>query len=215
MNPSSPALFVTGIGTDVGKTVVAAILAKALEADYWKPIQAGVVPGTDGGTISELVPGVLVHPEAYRLALPVSPHAAAEAEGVTLSLKAILATRPVTSRPLVIEGAGGALVPLAPGLLLADLIRALDVPVVLVSRHYLGSINHTLLTVEALRARRIPILGIVFNGPPTPASETFILKHTGLTALPGLPEEPSLTPAVISRHAASFRAWWLGSRMVG
>lgn len=198
-------LFVTGIGTDVGKTVVAAILTKALGADYWKPVQAGLEPGTDAGTIAALVPEATRHPEAYRLRLPASPHAAAAAEDLTLTLETILAVRPLTDKPLVIEGAGGLLVPLAKGLLVIDLIEALRVPVVLVSRHYLGSINHTLLSVEALRARQIPIAGLVFNGEPTPATESFILAHTGLPVLPGLPPEPALTPAIISRHAGRFR----------
>ena len=195
--------FVTGIGTDVGKTVVAAILTRALGADYWKPVQAGVEPGTDRGAVHALVPAATCHPEAYRLQLPASPHAAAAAEGVTLTLAALLAARPQTTRPLVVEGAGGVLVPLAPGLLLIDLIAALALPVVLVSRHYLGSINHTLLTVEALRSRRIAIAGLVFNGPPTPASESFILAQTGLPVLLRVPEMPAITAEVISRLAAT------------
>lgn len=196
-------LFVTGIGTDVGKTVVAAVLTKALGADYWKPVQAGTELSTDGGTVRTLVPEARVHPEAYRLRLPASPHAAAAAEGATITLAEILARWPRATSPLVIEGAGGVLVPLAPGLLLIDLIKALAVPVVVVSRHYLGSINHTLLTVEALRARGVPIAGIVFNGPPTPASETAICEHTGLPVLLRIPEETAITRAVISRLAAS------------
>ncbi len=195
-------LFVTGIGTDVGKTVVSAILTKALGADYWKPVQAGLAPGTDKGTVAALVPNAICHPEAYRLALPASPHAAAAAEGRTLTLNEILAARPVTARPLVIEGAGGVLVPLAPGLLVIDLMQALGVPVVVVSRHYLGSINHTLLTIEALNARRIPIAGLVFNGPPTPETETFILNQTRLPLLLHLPELPDITPEAVARIAA-------------
>ncbi len=201
-----PSFFVTGIGTDVGKTVVAAILTRALIADYWKPVQAGTEPATDGGTLAALVPGARCHPEAYRLQMPASPHAAAAAEGLTLSLDTILAARPETAgRSLIIEGAGGVLVPLAPGLLIIDLIQALNVPVVVVSRHYLGSINHTLLTVEALRARQVPIAGIVFNGEPNAASESFILNHTGLPTLPAVLPEPALTAAVISRYAERFR----------
>ncbi len=198
-------LFVTGIGTDVGKTVAAAVLVRALGADYWKPVQAGTAPATDGGTVAALVPAAVCHPEAYRLALPASPHAAAAAEGITLSLETILAARPQTARPLVIEGAGGVLVPLAPGVVVLDLIAALGVPVVVVSRHYLGSINHTLLTVEALRARQVPIVGLVFNGPPTPATETFIEEYTRLPVLLRLPEAPDgVTAAVISRWAEGW-----------
>ena len=188
-----PTLFVTGIGTDVGKTVAAALLTRALRADYWKPVQAGTAPATDGGTVAALVPGAVCHPEAYRLALPASPHAAAAAEGLTLTLEHILAARPRTTNRLIIEGAGGVLVPLAPGLLLVDLIAALNVPVVVVSRNYLGSINHTLLTVEALRARHIPIAGLIFNGPPTPATEGFIEQHTNLPVLLRIPEMEEVT----------------------
>ncbi len=195
-------LFVTGIGTDVGKTVVAAVLTKAFDATYWKPIQAGLEPLTDAGTVQGLVPNARIHPEAYRLQLPASPHAAAAVEGRTLTLETLLAAQPPTTGPLIVEGAGGVLVPLAPGLLLIDLMVALALPVVVVSRHYLGSLNHTLLTVEVLRARGLPIAGLVFNGPPTPASESFLLDHTGLPLLLRVPEEPTITPEVISRLAS-------------
>ena len=201
-------LFVTGIGTDVGKTVVSAILTEALQADYWKPVQAGLEPSTDAGTVRGLVqnPSSRFHPERYRLQLPASPHAAAAAEGLTLHAGDF--QLPVTANHLVVEGAGGLLVPLAPGLLLVDLVPLLGLEVIVVSRHYLGSINHTLLTLEALQNRGLPVRGLVFNGDPNPATEEFISQHTGVTVLPRLRPEPEVSPAAVSRYATEFRAWF-------
>ncbi|PJJ59826.1 dethiobiotin synthase [Hymenobacter chitinivorans] len=201
-------LFVTGIGTDVGKTVVAAILTQALQADYWKPVQAGLEPTTDTATVRNLVsnPHSVFHPEAYRLQLPASPHAAAAAEHLTIQAGAF--QLPVTANHLVVEGAGGLLVPLAPGLLLADLIAPLGLEVVVVSRNYLGSINHTLLTLEALQQRGLRVRGLVFNGEPTPATEDFIAQHTGLPIMPRVHPETDVSAATVSRYAPTFRAWF-------
>ncbi|GAA3995552.1 dethiobiotin synthase [Hymenobacter fastidiosus] len=200
-------LFITGIGTDVGKTIVSAILTEALQADYWKPVQAGLTPTTDAATVRSLVqnPVSRFHPERYRLQLPASPHAAAAAEGVTLRPGDF--SIPATANHLIVEGAGGLLVPLAPGFLLADLIGQLGLEVVVVSRNYLGSINHTLLTLEALRTRGITVRGLVFNGEPNPATEDFIREHSGVPVMPRLRPEAEVTPAVVSRYAAEFRAW--------
>lgn len=201
-------LFITGIGTDVGKTLVSAILTEALQADYWKPVQAGLEPTTDAATVRSLVqnPVSRFWPERYRLQLPVSPHAAAAAEGLTLRPKDF--QLPATDNHLLVEGAGGLLVPLAPGFLLADLIQLFALDVVVVSRNYLGSINHTLLTLEALRARGIRVRGLVFNGEPTPATENFIQQHTGVPLMPRVLPEAEVTPAVVSRYAAQFQAWF-------
>ncbi len=203
-------LFITGIGTDVGKTVVAAILTEALQADYWKPVQAGLEPTTDTATVRSLVqnPVSRFHAERYRLQLPASPHAAAAAENLTL--QAADFQLPVTDNHLIVEGAGGLLVPLAPGLLIADLAQQLQLDIIVVSRNYLGSINHTLLTLEALRARGLRVRGLVFNGEPTPPTENFIKQHTSVPLLPRLLPEPELSPAVVSRYAAEFRAWFGG-----
>ncbi|MCB2407957.1 dethiobiotin synthase [Hymenobacter lucidus] len=201
-------LFITGIGTDVGKTFVAAILTEALRADYWKPVQAGLLPTTDTATVRGLVSNgqSVFHPEAYRLQLPASPHKAAAAEQVTIAAEAF--QLPATTNHLVVEGAGGLLVPLAPGLLLADLIAPLGLEVVVVSRHYLGSINHTLLTLEALRQRGLPVRGLVFNGEPNPATEDFISQHTGVPIMPRVQPETEVSPATVSRYAPAFRAWF-------
>ncbi|QNE39963.1 dethiobiotin synthase [Hymenobacter sp. NBH84] len=201
-------LFITGIGTDVGKTVVAAILTEALGADYWKPVQAGLTPTTDAATVRSLVSNAdsQFHPEAYRLALPASPHAAAAAEGIALTPSAF--RLPHTDNHLVVEGAGGLLVPLAPGFLMVDLLAQLDLAAVVVSRNYLGSINHTLLTLEALRQRQVPVRGLVFNGEPTPATEDFIAQHTGVPIMPRVLAEPVLDATVIRRYAEEFREWF-------
>ena len=201
-------LFITGIGTDIGKTIVAAILTEALQADYWKPVQAGLTPATDAGTVRELVqnPVSHFHPERFRLQLPASPHAAAAAEGRTLRPADF--ALPATANHLIVEGAGGLLVPLAPGFLVVDLIAQLGLDVVVVSRNYLGSINHTLLTLEALRARGLPVRGLIFNGEPTPATEDFIRQHTAVPILPRLRPEAEISAAVVSRYAAEFRQWF-------
>ncbi|GAA3944099.1 dethiobiotin synthase [Hymenobacter algoricola] len=201
-------LFITGIGTDVGKTLVSAILTEALQADYWKPVQAGLTPTTDAATVRGLVQNQTsrFHPERYRLQLPASPHAAAAAEGITLRPEDF--QLPATDNHLIVEGAGGLLVPLAPGLLMADLMQQFGLDVVVVSRNYLGSINHTLLTLEALQTRGLRVRGLVFNGEPNPATEDFICQHTGVPVMPRLRAEAEVSPAVVSRYAAEFRAWF-------
>lgn len=201
-------LFITGIGTDVGKTVVSAILTEALHADYWKPVQAGLEPATDAGTVRRLVSNPVSHfwPERYRLQLPASPHAAAAAEGITLRPSDF--HLPSTTNHLLVEGAGGLLVPLASGFLIADLIQHLNLEVVVVSRNYLGSINHTLLTLEALHARGLRVRGLVFNGDPNPATEEFIAQHTGVPIMPRISPEAEVSTEMVSRYAAEFREWF-------
>jgi dethiobiotin synthetase len=194
-------IFVTGIGTDVGKTVVSAILTEALQADYWKPVQSGSVELTDSHKVKSLVsnPRTVFHPETYLLQAPLSPHAAAALEGIEIDLAAI--ARPQTQNRLVVEGAGGLFVPLNANYLMVDLIRHLQLPVVVVSANYLGSINHTLLTLEALRSRHIPVAGLIFNGAPNPATEDYILQYAGVPKLLSVLPEDTLTPAVIRRYA--------------
>ncbi|KUG07218.1 ATP-dependent dethiobiotin synthetase BioD [Solirubrum puertoriconensis] len=196
-------LFVTGIGTDVGKTVAAAVLVQALGADYWKPVQAGGLDFTDSDTVRSLVSNSAshFHPERHRLQMPASPHRAAAAEGITIQLNDF--RLPATNNHLVVEGAGGLLVPLAPGLLVADLVKHLGLGVVVVSRHYLGSINHTLLTLEVLRQRGIPLRGLVFNGDSQldAPSEEAILHHTPAPVLFRLQQEVQLNAATVARYA--------------
>ena len=155
-------LFITGIGTDVGKTIAAAIITEALEADYWKPIQAGDLENSDSHKIQSLVANqkTKIHPNSYLLHTPASPHYAATLDGITIDVKKI--TEPKTKNHLVIEGAGGILVPLNETQTIADIVQK-EYKVIVVSRHYLGSINHTLLTIEALQNRKINVAGIIFN----------------------------------------------------
>jgi dethiobiotin synthetase len=159
-------LFVTGTDTDVGKTVAAASLTLGLDAYYWKPIQAGLTPSTDTGDVSGWtgLPKERFLPETYRLREPMSPHAAAEIEGVEIELGQILDVDLPLDRPVIVEGAGGLMVPLNGDTLMVDLIGRLAMPVVLVARTGLGTLNHTLLSVAELRRRSIPILGVVLNG---------------------------------------------------
>jgi dethiobiotin synthase len=153
---------VTGTDTGVGKTVVSAILCARLGAGYWKPIQTGME--TDSATIRKWMPSTEVFREAYSLAEPLSPHAAAKMEGIEISLAKIVASKPNCLRPMVIEGAGGVLVPINDRDFIIDLLAALKFPAVVVSRSGLGTINHTLLTLSALRAKQIPIAGVVMVG---------------------------------------------------
>lgn len=194
--------FVTGIGTDVGKTLVSAILVEALHADYWKPIQAGDLENTDTMKVQALVSNARsqFHAEAYRLSQAMSPHAAAAMDGITIELKNI--SVPNTSNPLVIEGAGGLMVPLNDQFLVIDLIAKLNTEAILVSSNYLGSINHTLLTVAALKNKNIPIAGIIFNGSPAITTEEFILKYTELKCLLRIKEEEKIDKSTILNYSA-------------
>lgn len=171
--------FITGIGTNVGKSVVALILAERLMADYWKPIQAGNLEFTDSDFIRRLLSNgqSLVHPERFRLSLAASPHKSAAQEGVRITLDDF--TLPEIDRPLVVEGAGGLMVPISETLLMADLIEKFDVEAILVVRNYLGCINHSLLSYTYLCERNIKIRAVVFNGFMDPDSANIIAAHIG------------------------------------
>lgn len=195
-------VFVTGIGTGIGKTAISAIICSALKADYWKPVQAGNLEQTDSDTVRALAPKIKIHPERFLLKEPMSPHAAAKREGVAIRLEDF--KLPETQAPLVVEGAGGLLVPLNSEHTVIDLIERLKTPVILVSQNYLGSINHTLLSLEALRIRRIPILGLVFNGPEAPDSQSILLEKSGLPMLLRVQPELQLNPEIIERYAGLF-----------
>ena len=181
------AIVVTGTDTDIGKTVFAAALAGALGAHYWKPVQAGLDDGSDRERVARLsnLPAERLLPESYRLKTPCSPHRAAEIDGVTID-PARLAL-PAVPGPLVVEGAGGALVPVTRELLFADLFARWGAPVVLVARTALGTINHSLLSIEAIRARGVPILGVAFIGDAVEDSEATIASIGGVRRLGRLP----------------------------
>lgn len=197
-------LFVTGIDTGIGKTIVSAILVEKLQADYWKPVQSGDLEQSDTMTVRSLVSNRVsrFHQEAFRLSQPHSPHKSAALDGITIRLDDF--QPPATTRPLIIEGAGGLLVPLNRQDLMVDLIAHLGAEVVVVSKNYLGSINHTLLTLNILKTRNLTVHGIVFNGKANPDSEEIILNFSGARCLGKIPELPSIDREHIRGAAESI-----------
>ena len=190
--------IVAGIGTEIGKTVVSAILTAGLKADYWKPVQAGDLDQGDAYWIRNWVPSATVHPSTYALTQPMSPHSAAEIDGITITLENF---KIPTDQTLIVELAGGIMVPLNDRETNLDFIKHLNLPVILVSKNYLGSINHTLLSFEILKQHGIPMAGIVFNGPENPSGEKFILNHTGLPLILRVNTESEINEAVIASYA--------------
>ena len=197
-------LFVTGISTDVGKTITSAIIVEALEADYWKPVQAGDLENSDSHKIKSKISNTKtkIFDNSYKLNTPASPHLAAEIDGITIDLKQI--KEPKTDNHLVIEGAGGIFVPLNEKDTIIDLIQP-DYKIVVVSRHYLGSINHTLLTVEAIKNRGFDVHGIIFSGSENKSTESLILNKTGIKFIGRIDEEPYFDQNVIKEYADLFR----------
>lgn len=185
---------VTATDTNVGKTVFAAALTQAIGGHYWKPVQAGTSSPTDRDIVTSLsgVAPKRIHPELYRLRMPASPHIAASAENVVLDIERL--TRLPTSEPLVVEGAGGVLVPLTDADLQIDLFSAWSLPVIVCARTSLGTINHTLLTLEALRNRDIPCAGLAFIGDANEPVETTIERLSKTPRLGRLPILDPLTP---------------------
>lgn len=197
-------LFITGISTDVGKTIASAIIVEALQADYWKPIQAGDLNHSDTHKVQSLVSNSqsYFHSNSYALQTPASPHLAAAIDGLTIAMNQI--QEPKTNNHLVVEGAGGILVPLNETQSVVDLIQP-DYKVIVVSRHYLGSINHTLLTIEALQNRQIQVAGIIFSGDENTSSESIILSRTAVPFLGRIAQEPYFDSNVILEYAELFR----------
>jgi len=201
-------IFVTGIHTGIGKTVVSAILTESLEADYWKPIQAGDLKNSDTMAVKRLISNPIsdFHSEAYRLTKPLSPNVAAAADGITIKMDKIHSSLPVTSNGhLIIEGAGGAMSPISDSEVVLDLIERLDAEAIVVSKHYLGSINHTLLTIDAIQQRGIPLLGIIFNGGPNRGSVDFIMNYSRAKLLGFIDEEKIIDKKVVKKYATAFR----------
>ena len=197
-------LFITGIGTDVGKTITSAIITQSLEADYWKPIQAGDLDNSDSHKIQRYISNTktVIFENSYKLKTPASPHLAAELDGITIDFKNI--TEPITNNHLIIEGAGGILVPLNNEDCIIDLIKS-DYKIIVVSRHYLGSINHTLLTFEALKSRNLSVAGIIFSGDENKATEEIILNKTKAKVIGRIDNEPYFDQNVIQYYADEFR----------
>ncbi len=190
--------FVTGTDTDVGKTVVSAWLLAHLDAAYWKPVQAGTEPATDSATVRRLaeLSGDRILPEAYVLPDAIAPHEAARRAGVVIDM-AKLTAPPATDRLLVVEGAGGMLVPLTDTAYMVDLAAELHLPLILVARSTLGTINHTLLSIEALRRRGLPLAGVVMNGPETPHNRAAIERYGEVNVIAEIPWLPELTRATL------------------
>jgi dethiobiotin synthetase len=198
--------FVTGIDTDSGKSLVSAILCEALQADYWKPIQAGTPTDTD--FVKNLISNqhTNFHPESYLLKTPASPHAAAAMEKITISFDKIKI--PTTENDLVIEGAGGCLVPVNDKQFVIDLAAQIQCTIIVVANLYLGSINHTLLTVNELKARKLPVLGIIFNGIKNIESQRIILKHSGWPQLLHIKKEMKIDRETVSFYAKELLKHW-------
>lgn len=197
-------IFITGISTEVGKTVASAILTEALEADYWKPIQAGDLNNSDSHKIERYISNTKtkIHKNSYALNTPMSPHASAEIDNITIHLKEI--KEPTTNNHIIIEGAGGILVPLNNEHTILDVIKP-EYHVVVVSRHYLGSINHTLLTVKLLQEKGFKV-SIIFSGKEHITTEAIIKKMTNVPVLGRIDEEPYFDQNVIREYAETFKS---------
>jgi len=196
-------IFITGISTEVGKTIVSAIITEALQADYWKPIQAGELDNCDTQKVKQLIfnKKSKFHTNSYALKTPMSPHAAAEIDGVTIDLAEI--KEPKTENHLVIEGAGGLLVPLNDSETILDIIKSCY-KVIVVSRHYLGSINHTLLTIMLLQEKGFDV-SVIFSGEEHKTTEKIIKKMTNVSVIGRIEEEPYFDTNVIKEYADLFR----------
>lgn len=196
-------IFVTGISTEVGKTMASSIITEALEADYWKPVQAGELENTDSHKVASLISNskTKIHESTYKLTSPMSPHAAAEKDGVRIDRNHI--HEPETENHLVIEGAGGLLVPLNEDDTILDIIMP-NYKVIVVSRHYLGSINHSLLTIFWLKQRGYEVF-LLFSGHPDPHTENIILHKTGVSLIGRINEEPVFDKKVIKEYADKFK----------
>lgn len=195
-------IFITGIGTNVGKTIVSAILCKAFGASYWKPVQAGDLHHTDSDKVRELS-GAVVLPEKFRLQTPASPHLAAQIDGIEIKNEDFVL--PGSNENFLVEGAGGLMVPLnEEGLLYIDVLESWKIPVVLVSRHYLGSINHTLMSLEILKQRKIEVKALIFVGEENPATESAILKRFPQENVSRIPENELIDPAFVKEQAGKI-----------
>lgn len=203
MNNKKQQFFVTGISTGVGKTIASAIITEALEADYWKPIQAGDLDDTDSHKIARLISNdkSVIHKSSYDLKTPMSPHAAAKIDGEYIDLRNI--NKPETENHLVIEGCGGLLVPFNETDTVLDIIMP-NYKVIVVSRHYLGSINHSLLTINWLTQKGYNV-SVLFSGEANPHTENIILHKTGVSLVGRIDEEAVFNKGVIQKYADKFR----------
>lgn len=194
-------IIIAGIHTGIGKTICSAVICQALGYDYWKPVQAGELDHSDSIFIKKNVTNknCMVHPESYKLTIPASPHYAAALDGVEIKPEHIVS--PQTNNKLVIETAGGIMSPLSDSFLNIDLMAQLNLPTILVSNNYLGSINHTLLTVAAMQQRNIPVKGLVFSGKEFTSTREFILQYTRLPLLFSIPQFDEISSGIIAEFA--------------
>lgn len=199
-------IFITGTGTGVGKTLAAAIVTEALNADYWKPVQAGYDDGTDSITVQQLLSNKksVIHPELYRLALPASPHISAGLEGKNIKIKTIIKYLPATKNQLIIEGAGGLMVPLNEKQFVCDLIKKMKATVIIVSKNELGSINHSLLTAAALKQQKIKVAGWIFN-EQFMDYEAQIAAWSGYPLIASLPHQENINKETVKALADEMR----------
>lgn len=201
--PDKQPIFISGIDTGIGKTLVSAILTEKLNADYWKPVQSGDLDKSDTLKVKSLISNKVTHffPEAYALTQPFSPHKSAALDKISIDLENIVL--PKTDNQLVIEGAGGLMVPLNDNFLIIDLIKQLNARVILVTKHYLGSINHTLLSLHALKKYGIPVMGIIFNGDKDIYSKSYILEYSEVPDLGQIPEFKTINKKTV-KEAGKF-----------
>lgn len=195
----SKTYFITGIGTGIGKTIVSSIVTEKLQADYWKPIQSGDLDQSDSMKVESLISNskTVIHKEAFRLTQPLSPHLSARLDNIDLSIDKLFT--PSTDNALIIEGAGGLMVPLNDRELLIDYIIALQVEVILVSQNYLGSINHTLLSLELLTSRNVTVKGIIYNGGSNIETERYINQYSSVEILGNIPVLDVITKETIQK----------------
>jgi|688.fasta_scaffold80782_3 dethiobiotin synthetase len=200
-------IFITGIGTDVGKTLASAILCRTMNAAYWKPIQSGTTIGSDKHTIRELAgEDIQIFKEIYALEEPLSPHTAARLENVDIDIQKL--TIPEHSGTLIIEGAGGLMVPITRDFLYAEWLKTQQIPTILVSRHYLGSINHTLLSLELMKNLGLKLLGVLFIGHDNDNNEALICERYAVRNLGNIPETKILNSDFVELTAKSLVEYW-------
>ena len=198
-------IFITGIDTNIGKTISSAVITEALQADYWKPIQTGDLDESDSARVRHLVSNTKshIHPDRYQFRVPTNPYTSGLIENKTIDFNEI--QLPDTANRLIIEGAGGAMVPLTREKLIVDLIAHLGVPVIVIAKNYLGAINHTLLTLELLKSRHIPILGVVYNDTQIDYMREIIQYHSGIPTLGSISSANEINPNFIAVQAAAMR----------
>lgn len=201
-------IVVVGIHTDIGKTIASAVMTEAMQADYWKPVQAGDLLNSDSIKIARYVsnPQTKIHPEALKLQMAASPHTAAAAEGLQYDCRAFKI--PATSNNLIIESAGGLFSPVDDQRTVLDFVKHFDLPVVLVTKNYLGSINHTLLCLEALRFHKIPLQALIINGARNESTESFIQSYAAVKNTLYIPELTNVDATTVKSQASEFLLQW-------